>query len=71
MALDPEFKPDHGDWLCAVCTVPLEQLKVQVFYMNSAFDVVLPRCPQCGMTLIPESLANGKMAEVEALLEDK
>ena len=39
--------------------------------MNSAFDVVLPRCPQCGMTLIPESLANGKMAEVEALLEDK
>ena len=71
MALDPEFKPDYGDWLCTSCDVPLEQQKVQVLYMNSAFDVILPRCPRCGLTMIPESLANGKMAEVEALLEDK
>ena len=71
MALDPEFKPDHGDWYCTSCDVPLQQQKVQVLYMNSAFDVILPRCPECGLTMIPEPLANGKMAEVEALLEDK
>ena len=45
--------------------------KVQVFYLNSAFDVMLPRCPQCGLTMVPKSLAEGKMLEVEALLEDK
>lgn len=50
---------------------PLEQVKVQVGYLGSAFDVSLPRCPSCGLTMIPKSLAEGKMAEVEALLEDK
>ena len=44
---------------------------VQVGYLGSAFDVSLPRCPSCGLTMIPKSLAEGKMAEVEALLEDK
>ncbi len=71
MGLEPEFKPDGGDWICARCGTPLEQIKVQALYMHSAFDVVLPRCPACGLTLIPKTLAEGKMAEVEALLEDK
>ena len=31
----------------------------------------LPRCPKCGLTQVPKSLAEGKMLEVEALLEDK
>lgn len=53
------------------CQCPLEQVKVQVGYLGSAFDVSLPRCPSCGLTMIPKSLAEGKMAEVEALLEDK
>lgn len=47
------------------------RFKVQVGYLGSAFDVSLPRCPSCGLTMIPKSLAEGKMAEVEALLEDK
>ena len=54
-----------------VANAPLEQVKVQVGYLGSAFDVSLPRCPSCGLTMIPKSLAEGKMAEVEALLEDK
>ena len=40
-------------------------------YAPDPFDVSLPRCPSCGLTMIPKSLAEGKMAEVEALLEDK
>ncbi|WP_346664519.1 DVU_1557 family redox protein [uncultured Mailhella sp.] len=71
MSLEPNFTTDDGDWVCAKCHVPLEQIKVQALYMHSAFDVILPRCPSCGLTLIPQSLAEGKMAEVEALLEDK
>ena len=45
--------------------------KVQAEYLQSAFDVFLPRCPQCGLTMIPRTLAEGKMLEVERLLEDK
>lgn len=68
---EQNFAPDRGKWICGRCKVPLEQIKVQALYLQSAFDVKLPRCPKCGMTLIPESLAEGKMQEVEALVEDK
>ena len=71
MSMGPSYTPDAGKWLCARCHCPLEQQKVQACYLNSAFDVFLPRCPQCGLTLVPKSLADGKMREVEALLEDK
>ncbi|CAK7048128.1 MAG: hypothetical protein DESF_02019 [Desulfovibrio sp.] len=71
MSMGPNYGPDSGQWVCGRCREPLEQGKVPVFYLNSAFDVFLPRCPQCGLTLVPKSLAEGKMAEVEALLEDK
>jgi hypothetical protein len=65
------YAPDQGDWVCARCGVALEQKTMAVTYLGSAFDVSLPYCPQCGRTLVPQSLALGKMAEVEALLEDK
>ncbi|MBO4301073.1 MAG: DNA-binding protein [Desulfovibrio sp.] len=71
MSLAPNYGPDQGTWRCGRCQLPLEQIKVPVFYLNSAFDVFLPRCPQCGLSLVPKSLAEGKMREVEALLEDK
>ena len=71
MSMGPNYAPDGGQWVCCRCNVPLEQGKVPVFYLNSAFDVFLPRCPQCGLTLVPKTLAEGKMVEVEALLEDK
>ncbi|MBR3663882.1 MAG: DNA-binding protein [Desulfovibrio sp.] len=71
MTMAPNYAPDEGSWLCAHCKEPLQQLKVPVFYLGSAFDVLLPRCPKCGMTFVPKSLAEGKMLEVETLLEDK
>ena len=58
-------------WLCAKCGVPLEMGKVEVAYRGSKYPVDLPRCPCCGLVLIPEQLALGKMAQVEKLLEDK
>lgn len=71
MTMGPNYPPDDGRWICSQCRCPLEQGKVQVLYLNSAFDVFLPRCPRCGLTMVPKSLAEGKMLEVEALLEDK
>ncbi len=71
MALNPTYTPDEGDWFCARCGGPLEQKTLAVKYLGSSFDVSLPMCPRCGLTLVPRSLAQGKMAEVEALLEDK
>lgn len=71
MALNPTYTPDKGDWACARCNESLVQKTMPVTYLGSAFDVSLPYCPKCGLTLVPRSLAMGKMAEVEALLEDK
>jgi hypothetical protein len=71
MSMAPNYPPDDSQWICGICRMPLEQLKMQVLYLNSAFDVSLPSCPGCGLTMTPKSLAEGKMLEVEALLEDK
>jgi RNase P subunit RPR2 len=71
MSSKQEFSPDHGDWICATCNKPLELKKMQITYLENAFDVTLPQCPSCGRTFVPKSLAEGKMAEVESLVEDK
>lgn len=62
---------DYSDWVCACCGQPLQPAPVELEYMESLFNVELPCCTGCGMVLIPEDLALGKMAEVERLLEDK
>lgn len=71
MSMQPEYAPEGGDWMCQTCQKPLVQKKMQVQYLGNAFDVTLPQCPCCGQTLVPRSLAEGKMSEVEILLEDK
>ena len=45
--------------------------QVSIAYLGSSFPVNLLKCPNCGLVLIPEELALGKMAEVEKALEDK
>jgi hypothetical protein len=45
--------------------------KVTVAYLGNQFTAELPQCPRCGMVLISEAMALGKMAEVEQILEDK
>jgi hypothetical protein len=62
---------DQAEWLCANCNVPLETGQVDVAYLDNAFPVDLLKCPNCGLVLIPEDLALGKMVEVEKQLEDK
>ncbi len=62
---------EQADWQCAQCHLPLKLKPVHIEYLGSVFPVDLPVCPKCGMILIPEALALGKMAEVEKALEDK
>ncbi len=63
---------DEGkDWSCMACGKPLEVVKVAFTYMKGNFQVDLPACSGCGLVLISEELANGKMAAAERILEDK
>lgn len=61
---------DSG-WVCNRCNLPLEIQKVRLQYMRVIFAIKLPACPGCGMILVDERLATGKMAEAEQTLEDK
>jgi hypothetical protein len=58
-------------WTCARCGTALTQGKIEIAYLGSAFPVDLWHCPACGLVLIPEELALGRMLEVEKMLEDK
>lgn len=65
------FSQEATEWSCSSCSGDLALLKVGFTYMKGSFEVDLPACSQCGMVLVPESLAVGKMAEAERILEDK
>lgn len=67
----PALPPEPEQWACARCGVPLKPAKVMIAYLGSAYPVDLLKCPRCGLVLIPEELALGKMVEVEKALEDK
>jgi hypothetical protein len=62
---------DRGEWICNQCRVPLEVRTVRLQYLRTIFALDLAACPGCGMILIDEELATGKMAEAEQALEDK
>lgn len=57
-------------WTCS-CGEQLSIRKVKFTYMKGNFEVDLPACAGCGLVLISEELANGKMADAERILEDK
>ena len=65
----PEIKAEG--WSCRQCGQPLKPVSVEITYMSSSFKVELPGCQACGFVFIPPELAEGKMLEVEKLLEDK
>lgn len=58
-------------WRCAACGGDLALAKVAFSYMKGNFEVDLPACTTCGLVLVTEELANGKMADAERILEDK
>lgn len=65
------YGQEDADWVCESCGKPLAPGAATLTYMGSEFSVTLMRCPQCGLTLVSEELALGRMLRVEKLLEDK
>ncbi|MFH0976046.1 MAG: hypothetical protein V1874_09715 [Spirochaetota bacterium] len=57
--------------LCSKCGINLTPGNVTLEYLENSFPVELYKCSQCGLVFIPESLATGKMQQVEKMLEDK
>ena len=70
-AHDAQQGLSETDMICDLCQVPLEPMKTHFSYLGHAFHTEILRCPECGQVYIPESLAKGRMAEVEMNLEDK
>jgi hypothetical protein len=59
------------DIVCLKCGIKLTLGKTTLQYLGTTFPVELYKCSQCGLVYIPEELANGKMQQVEASMEDK
>jgi len=56
---------------CGRCGVVLVPKQTTFSYMGRTFGHEVPTCPKCGKPFISRELAEGRMAEVEVLLEDK
>ncbi|MEZ4527069.1 MAG: DNA-binding protein [Desulfobacterales bacterium] len=70
--MNPYYDPSLlAEWKCGKCDTALKPAKVDITYLESSFTIELPKCEICGLVLVPESLAMGKMVEVEKILEDK
>lgn len=57
--------------ICDKCNVEMQLIEVQFKYLSRSFRYRVPRCPQCGQVSLPEELVNGRMSEVEAMIEEK
>ena len=57
--------------ICYKCNVEMQLIEVQFKYLSRSFRYKVPRCPQCGQVSLPEELVNGRMSEVEAMIEEK
>lgn len=66
-----EKRQEELKWRCQRCQSGLVTGPVTVEYMGNRFTTDLPHCPSCGMILVSEEIALGKMAQVEQMLEDK
>jgi len=58
-------------WKCCKCNEELVLKKTVLNYLGHTVAHEVPTCPTCGKVYIPQELAEGKMAEVEGLLEEK
>jgi Fe-S oxidoreductase len=62
---------DKGGLICAKCRTPLLEIETRFEYLKHEFSHAIPKCPVCGLVYVSEELAEGKMFEVETMLEDK
>ena len=71
-AADPLYPAPKDDaLLCGLCGVGMKEMDAEFSYLGRSFRHKVMRCPDCGLVYIPETLARGRMREVEMALEDK
>lgn len=68
--LERTYAPDGGKWICGRCHVPLEQQDTYTQYAHGGLHMQLARCPKCGLTLVPKSLAEGQMVDMQKRMEE-
>ena len=71
MSADKTERNGEKIWRCGKCGQELKITKTVFSYLGHNFAHEVPTCPACGKIFISKELAEGRMAEVEALLEDK
>lgn len=57
--------------ICDKCQVEMEELEAQFTYLKRSFRHKVERCPKCGQVCLSEEIVDGRMSEVEALVEEK
>ena len=62
--------PPKDKLLCDKCGVELEMIEATFEYLTRSFRHKVPRCPECGQVSLPEELVNGKISDVEAMIEE-
>jgi len=62
---------NQATMICARCNKEMKPQKTDFTYLGHSFYADILRCPDCGQVYIPESIAKGRIAEVEMQLEDK
>ncbi len=62
---------EERTWKCGKCDRELVLKKTVLTYLGHTVAHEVPTCPKCGKVYICEDLAEGKMSEVEQVLEDK
>jgi hypothetical protein len=68
---NPKNPQEEKKWRCAKCDCDLTTRNIIFTYLGMSFSHEALCCPKCRRVFIPKSLAEGKMAEVERLMEDK
>ncbi len=56
---------------CCKCNVEMVERKTTFDYLGHEASYPVLGCRVCGQAYVPEDLADGKIAEVETLLEEK
>lgn len=56
---------------CEKCDCLLVSADIDLHYLGHTFSHKFLQCPSCKQVFIPEEIVEGKMRQVEELLEDK
>ena len=57
--------------ICDRCKVEMQEMDTQFSYLGRSYRHKVNRCPECGQVCLSEELVNGRMSEVESMMEDK